>query len=102
MAVRWTAKQELLKRQELEKLYVKENKSIGEIAVILHISQSAVYDRLVRLRIKPTRYRKAGFNNKRQDVVIPRRSSSTLSEFIGILLGDGHLTPTQVAVTLGN
>lgn len=102
MAKRWTKKQERLKRQQLDKFYVKENKSIGEIATILNICQSTVYDRLLRLGIKPARYRKIGFNNKRSDVSIPEKYSSELSEFIGILLGDGHLTPTQVVVTLGN
>lgn len=102
MAARWTKRQELLKRKQLDALYGTENKSIGEIAAILKIGQSTVYDRLLRLGIKPARYRKIGFNNKRNDISIPRKYSRELSEFIGILLGDGHLTPTQVAVTLGN
>ena len=101
MARRWTEKEEILKRKELIKLYVEDNKSIREIAIILNIAQSSVYDRLLRLRIKPNRSLKPGFNNKRHDISIPNNYSGELSEFIGILLGDGHITPTQVTVTLG-
>lgn len=102
MARKWTREEELLKRGELEELYVKDNRSIGEIAEILHLSQSTVYDRLLRLEIKPERSRKEGFNNKRADVLIPKKYSKDLSEFLGLLLGDGHLSSTQVVVTLGN
>ena len=102
MAKRWTKLEETKKRNELENLYIGENKTIGEISKILYLGQSTVYDRLLRLKIKPLRSRKIKFNNKRSDVVIPIKYSKSLAEFIGIMLGDGHLTKNQVTVTLGN
>lgn len=102
MAKRWSNKEESLRRRELERLYIKQNRSIGEIAKILNLGQSTVYQRLLRLGITPARSRKLRFNNKRSDISIPKDYSKELSEFIGILLGDGHITPTQVTVTLGN
>lgn len=102
MARRWNKLEEGIKRKELIRLYIQENKSIGEIAIILKIAQSSVYDRLIRLGIQPDRSLKIGFNNKRRDITIPDKYSEMLSEFIGILLGDGHINPTQVTVTLGS
>lgn len=102
MARKWTKDEEETIHKELENLYVRDNKTIGEIAKILNIGQSTVYDRLLRLNIKPKRSQKIGFNNKRTDVFIPQEHSEELSEFIGIMLGDGHITNTQVTVTLGN
>lgn len=101
MACRWTKKEENEKREELRLLYIKENKSIGEISKILKVGESTVYDRMVRLGVKSIRHKKAGFNNKRNDITIPNKHSDELAEFLGILLGDGHITPTQVTVTLG-
>lgn len=102
MTEKWTKREEKLYRIELEKYYIDENKSIREVSAILDIGQSTVYDRLIRLGITPTRSNKLGFNNKRNDISIPTRFSGKLAEFIGIMLGDGHITPTQVTVTLGN
>lgn len=102
MARRWTVEEEDLKRNELIALYIKENKNISEIGKILKLAESSVYDRIIRLGIKPNRSGKRGFNNKRHDLFIPHSHSVDLSEFIGVLLGDGHITPTQVTVTLGN
>ncbi len=101
MAKRWTKEEEQIKRQELKSLYVKQNRTIGEIGKILGLAENSVYDRLVRLGIKSTRCKKSGFNNQNLNIKIPKKMSSQLAEFIGILLGDGHLTPTQVCVTLG-
>jgi hypothetical protein len=101
MARRWNTKEEKEKRKELKSLYVKQNKTIGEIAKILHICESTVYDRMIRLGIKSLRHKKPGYNNKRNDITIPNKYSNKLAEFIGIMLGDGHITPTQVTVTLG-
>lgn len=100
MARRWTKREENDKRKELVQLYVRQNKSIREIGSLLGIADTSVYDRLVRLDIPSLRAKKAGFNNQRNDVVIPSYSDK-LAEFVGIMLGDGNLTPTQVAVTLG-
>lgn len=102
MARKWTKIEEKLIHKELENLYVKKNKTIGEIARILNLGQSTVYDRLLRLNIKPERSKKLRFNNKRVDVFIPKKNSNELAEFVGIMLGDGHITNTQVTVTLGN
>lgn len=102
MARIWTDNEEKAKRLELEKLYVNKNMSIGEIARKLKLGKSTVYDRLIRLKIKTMRSNKAKFNNKRTDIVLPSFHSNKLSELIGIMLGDGHLTKTQLTVTLGN
>jgi hypothetical protein len=101
MARRWTIDEENKYYSELTRLYVVENRSIREISHILNIGESTVYDRLVRLNIPSLRTKKKRYNNIRGDIIIPRHYSSDLAEFIGILLGDGHLTPTQVTVTLG-
>lgn len=101
MARRWTPDEERIKRKELIKFYVRDNKTIGEIADVLNIGATAVYDRLIRLGIHPLRSQKLRYNNRRNDIVIPDTHSPRLAEFIGILLGDGSLTPTQVTVTLG-
>lgn len=101
MPVHWTSIQENKKRAELIVLYVRKNKSLGEIAKALSVSPATVYDRLIRFNIPTARENKLGYNNQRKDILIPKRHSAELAEFIGIMLGDGNLTPTQVAVTLG-
>ena len=98
MTRRWTESEEEKKKRELLKLYVKQNKSIREVGKILGIAESTVYDRLVRLGISSLRARKPRYNNIRDDLLIPKYSED-LAEFTGILLGDGHLNPTQVTVT---
>ena len=101
MARRWNKIEEKIKKKELGKLYVKENKTIGEVARMLGIAESSVYLRLLRLGIKPRPFKKATYRNINYNVVIPKKYSAELSEMVGILLGDGHLSPTQVTVTLG-
>lgn len=101
MAKRWTIAEEKAKRAELRKLYVEDNKTIGEIAVVLGIDQTTVYDRLKRLGIPSSPCRKVRYCNRRSDITIPVDHSEAIAEFIGVLLGDGHITPTQVVVTLG-
>lgn len=101
MARKWTEQEELNKRKELFRLYVKDNKTIGELAKILGIGESTVYDRLIRLKIPTLRSQKPRYNNVRSDIRIPLEYSAELAEFVGLLLGDGHLTPTQVTVSLG-
>lgn len=100
MPNRWTTLEEKSKRVELVRLYAKENKPIGEIARVLNLAETSVYDRLIRLGIPVLRSQKPKFNNRRTDIVIPKNSAN-LAEFVGCLLGDGHLAPTQVMVTLG-
>lgn len=101
MAKKWTSKDEREKRRELLELYVKKNKTIGEIAKMLHCGESTIYERLVRLGIPSLRSQKPRYNNIRSDIILPKKYSKDLAEFVGVLLGDGHLTPTQVTVTLG-
>lgn len=101
MARKWTISEENKKRNELVELYVKRNKTISEIARMLNLGESTIYDRLVRLGIQSLRRKKIHYNNIRKDINIPKFYSAELAEFIGILLGDGHLSPTQVTITLG-
>lgn len=101
MARRWTKEEFKSKRLELYNLYVLENKTIGEAASILGLGESTVYDRLMRLNILPCREKKVRCNNCRNDIIIPKKYNENVAEFVGILLGDGHLTPTQVTITLG-
>lgn len=101
MARKWTKLEEKTKKRELIRLYVRENKSIREIGLLLNIADVSVYDRLVRFGIGSLRTKKVHVNNQRSDILIPTRYSPELAEFVGIMLGDGNLTPTQVTVTLG-
>jgi len=101
VARKWTVEEEQRKKKELIQLYVRENRPIGEIGRILNLAETSVYDRLVRLNIKSLRSLKPNYNNQRNDIVIPQKYSIELAEFIGLMLGDGNLTPTQVTVTLG-
>lgn len=101
MPARWSKEIELEKFKELHDLYVIQNKPIGQIGEILNLAESTVYDRLLRLDIKPDRSRKKGFNCT-SPATIPCIHTRSLAEFFGIMLGDGHLTSSQVAVTLGN
>ena len=100
MPARWNAAEEKTNRLELEKLYIRDNKSIKEIALLLNLGESTVYDRLIRLGIPSLRAKKEKYNNQRIDIVIPSYSPK-LAEFIGLMLGDGHITPSQVTVTIG-
>lgn len=101
MARTWTLQEERTRREELLSLYVQKNKTIKEIGRILGIADSTVHDRLKRFNIPSLRHKKSGYNNKRRDSTIPKNYSTELAEFVGILLGDGHLSATQVTVTLG-
>lgn len=100
MPAPWTKTEERLRRRELIELYTKANKTIGEIAQVLDLAESAVYDRLIRLDIPVRPWTKLKYNNRNFNITVPTYSPD-LAEFVGILLGDGHLTPTQVTVTLG-
>lgn len=102
MARRWTGEEEAEYRKELYTLYVIKNKSIGEIGKDLDIAYQTVFDRLKRLGIVTNPQRKSRYLNKAQDVRTPSRRTAQLAEFFGVMLGDGHLSPTQVTVTLGN
>jgi len=100
MARAWTRDEKEKYKIDLERLYLAENKTISEIANIYKLSDSGVFDRLVRLNIPTHRNLKKRFNNQRSDIRIPSRSV-TLAEFFGLLMGDGHVSHFQVIVTLG-
>ena len=100
MARRWTKEEERFYRNQLHRLYVVENKSIGEIGKELSISYQTVFDRLRRLDIKTEPKKKLKFQNRRSDVRLPKQSV-LLAEFLGIMLGDGHISHFQTIVTLG-
>ena len=100
MARRWTKDEENFYREQLHTLYVVKNKSIGEIAIDLGIAQATVFDRMKRLDIESTPKNKLKYRNRRNDVCLPRQSVQ-LAEFLGIMLGDGHISHFQTIVTLG-
>jgi len=100
MARRWTIEEEIEKRKELFNLYVVKNKSIGEIGNILEIAESSVFDRMKRLDIPATPEKKNSYCNKRKDIVMLSVLSDRLAEFVGILLGDGHISQSQVSVSV--
>ncbi|MBX4210542.1 hypothetical protein KW783_01055 [Candidatus Parcubacteria bacterium] len=100
MANRWTVTEESAHREILQKLYIEQNLSLSEISKKLSISQSTLFDRLNRLSIKTTPHLKTKYQNRRSDITIPEYSDE-LAEFIGIMLGDGHISHFQTIVTLG-
>ncbi|MEK7644996.1 MAG: LAGLIDADG family homing endonuclease [Patescibacteria group bacterium] len=101
MARAWTTEEEHKYRQELSVLYERGNLSIGQIARRLGIAQQTVFKRIRRLGLVPHPERKSKYRNTRNDIRIPDEYSDDLAEFIGIMLGDGHLSHFQVVVTLG-
>ena len=100
MARRWTRNEERFFKKQLQKLYIVQNKTIGEIAIQLKIVETSVFDRLRRLKIKTIPEKKLRYRNQRNDVQLPKRSAK-LAEFFGIMLGDGHVAHFQTFVTLG-
>ncbi len=102
MANRWTVLEENNFKKELFNLYIKKNKTIGQIGKILGIAESTVFQRLKRLGIKSQPHLKENYLQKRGDVCIPKYYTKDLAEFFGIMLGDGHLSHFQVVVCLGN
>jgi len=56
MPRRWSPEEEKEKRRELAELYEHQNRSIGEIAELLGITPTSVYDRLLRLNISIQRH----------------------------------------------
>ncbi|MDZ4285669.1 MAG: LAGLIDADG family homing endonuclease [Candidatus Sungbacteria bacterium] len=102
MVRRWNQVEEKEKRNELHRLYIKENKTIAEIARLLDIAESSVFQRMMRLDIASTPEKKTTYIAKRRtDIVIPSKRSPELAEFFGIMLGDGSLSHYQVVITLG-
>lgn len=101
MARRWNTEEEKKYYDELFDLYVKKNKTLGEIALILGIAEQTVFQRLGRLNIKTIPHLKENYLLKPKNVKIPKSYSPNLAEFFGIMLGDGHLSHFQVQVNLG-
>lgn len=102
MPKKWSKHEEHKKYEELFRLYVKQNKTIGEIAGILAIAEQTVFKRMKKLGIRSTPWRKTTYIAKRRkDIKIPKNYSGELAEFIGIMLGDGHLSHYQFIITLG-
>lgn len=102
MANRWTKEEESKYYSELFYLYTKKNKSLREISKILNLSESTVFRRMKRLKIKTTPHLKKNYLKKRNDIKIPNKYSENLAEFFGIMLGDGHISHFQIVVSLGN
>ena len=102
MARRWTGEEEREHRERLIRLYIIENKPIGDIGEELGIAYQTVFDRLKRLGITTNPEKKSHYLNRDRTIRIPSRRSVHLAEFFGIMLGDGHLSLTQVMVTLGS
>ncbi|MFA6551989.1 MAG: LAGLIDADG family homing endonuclease [Candidatus Paceibacterota bacterium] len=101
MARRWTKTEEKKHYSSLFALYVKENKSLKDIAKILNLSESTVFLRLKRLGIKTNPSSKKFYLNRRSDLSTPKVRNEDMAELFGILLGDGHISHFQVSVTLG-
>lgn len=102
MARRWTSVEEREKLSELRRLYVVENKTIGEVGRILGIAEQMVFQRMQRLGVASTPEKKATYiARKRSDIILSDAYTPKLAEFFGIMLGDGKLSYYQVVVTLG-
>ncbi len=102
MPAPWTTEEKKQHFDTLQQLYVVENKTIGEIGKILNYSEQTIYDRLLRVGIKPTPETKPNYLLKpRDDIKIPKTKTPELAEFFGIMLGDGHISYYQTWVHLG-
>lgn len=102
MPARWTLSEEKMFFNELRQLYVVENKTIREIGALLGLAEQTVFQRLQRLGIPSTPERKQTYAARlRDDIVVPRRKTPRLAEFMGIMLGDGRVALYQIIVTLG-
>lgn len=100
MPKKWNTIEKEKKRVILEKLYIKENKTIKEIGLLLILSEKTIFKRLLMLDIKTNRKQKLNYSNQRNDVIIPINKSDKLAELFGILLGDGNISLFQIKVTL--
>lgn len=100
MARRWTKEEEEEKRRQIAILYWGYDKTIAEIGELLEIAESTVYDRMKRLDIPTDPNKKGSCTRRRQDITVPESSSVDLAELVGVLLGDGGISETQVRITL--
>lgn len=97
----WTTREKKQFQSDLQRLYVAKNLSIREVGERLGLAEPTIYNRLVRLGIPIQRHLKKGFNNTARKVIVPSAYTPQIAEFFGVMLGDGHINPTQVTVTLG-
>lgn len=102
MPRRWTIEEENEKHNELIELYINQNKTIGEIGQILGIAEQTVFDRMKRLNIPTTPERKLHYLNKKRGELNFPDFSDKLAEFVGIMLGDGHIGPGQIWIHLNS
>lgn len=99
----WAAKEKRAYFLELNDLYVRQNKTIGEIGRLLGIAEQTVFQRLKRFGIKSRPELKTNYLlKKRTDIQIPQKYTSALAEFFGIMLGDGKLSKYQIVITFGS
>ncbi|MCK9352040.1 MAG: LAGLIDADG family homing endonuclease [Candidatus Paceibacterota bacterium] len=101
MGRRWAKEEEEKKRKELRFLYVKQNKTINEVGLLLKIAPQTVFQRLQRLNIPTSPESKIDYLHKRVGIKIPARRTLELAEFFGVMLGDGHVSEFQTVVSLG-
>jgi intein/homing endonuclease len=102
MPPRWTIEEENKKRRELIELYIHQNKTIGEISKILGIAEQTVFKRMKRLDIPTAPENKPHYlNRKRGELNFPDFSDQ-LAEFVGIMLGDGHISSGQIRISLNS
>ena len=102
MPRKWNRIEETMYKKELTELYVTQNLTISEIALLLSLSEKTIFQRLKRLQIPTAPERKNKYLNKRNDITIPKNYSPELAELLGVLYGAGHINRYQVTVTLGN
>lgn len=102
MARRWTTEEEKKYRTQLIRFYVRQNKSLKEVAKTLGIAEQTVFQRMCRLGIPTRPERKRQYLNRRSDITFPPKPDSFLAEFFGVMLGDGHISHFQTVVTLGS
>ena len=102
MPKRWTKQEEKEKRSELLQLYAYQNLSLSEVASLLGLAPQTIFKRLKRLNIPTVPDRKIRYLNKRHDYLIPRKKTPGLAEFMGIMIGDGHISHFQIVISLGN
>lgn len=92
----WTSEERKQKFLELQRLYVRDGRTISQVGKILGIAEPTVFQRLQCFGIPSNPAFK-----RRQDVVLPSKYTPDVAEFFGIMLGDGKLSHFQVVVTLG-
>lgn len=102
MPRKWNKEEEKYHKKILVDLYLKQNKTIKEIGLILGISDKTVFKRLKRLKIETRPNLKDTYTRKPKDIKFSKKYSDKMAEFFGIMLGDGHISHFQIQVNLGN